>query len=354
MIEQFILMRASTSISFSHIILWNFLSSLDMGGEALTMKAVDFLQALTDQSKYTINRLECAHPSINSPEEPTTADLCYKGINFQFEEPHPENLLMRKLNYDNKNSLFFSTPLFVSDLISVAELLRTLPLDQREGKLKEMISTLNEHLPTSQKTTKNKSLESIAYDHVYLPMMNYNGHKVLSICLDYSICLHSNEKAPFHILIEVENISDTKIETTLPREEEEFKRNSMFKEDGVKNNTSGSLNSNEEDNETISLKLSGETNVANTYDDSDNDADDTHIFQSADPYAGELLRKDGAGPQQLDHKLQAKASSVEESKRLSSAELEKQKLEADNESQRFEYQLARVAKKKPILLRKIF
>ena len=44
---------------------------------------------------------------------------------------------------------------------------------------------------------------------------NYNGHRVLKIDLEYCICLHSNEKAPFHILIEVENISLENIQHTL-------------------------------------------------------------------------------------------------------------------------------------------
>lgn len=56
-------------------------------------------------------------------------------------------------------------------------------------KLKDFITLINADLP----------------NNVYLPMGNRNFHRVLKICNEYSLVLHSNEKAPFHILVEVEN-----------------------------------------------------------------------------------------------------------------------------------------------------
>jgi hypothetical protein len=45
---------------------------------------------------------------------------------------------------------------------------------------------------------------------VYLPMGNRSEHKVLRIVSEYSLVLHSNEKAPFHILVEVESLPERK------------------------------------------------------------------------------------------------------------------------------------------------
>jgi len=60
----------------------------------------------------------------------------------------------------------------------------------RNLKLKEYIQSMNTDLP----------------NNVYLPMGNWNEHRVLWIVPEYSLVLHSNEKAPFHILIEVESL----------------------------------------------------------------------------------------------------------------------------------------------------
>ena len=59
----------------------------------------------------------------------------------------------------------------------------------RNRELKAHISKMNEHLP----------------NNVYLPLENRSGHRVLRVIKDYSLVLHSNEKAPYHILIEVES-----------------------------------------------------------------------------------------------------------------------------------------------------
>jgi len=47
-VEKFILQRASNSPIFAHHILWNFLQSLEAGGESIPMKTLEFLQILTE------------------------------------------------------------------------------------------------------------------------------------------------------------------------------------------------------------------------------------------------------------------------------------------------------------------
>ncbi len=47
-VEKFILQRASNSPNFAHQILWNFLQGLEMGGETIPMKTLQFLQTLTE------------------------------------------------------------------------------------------------------------------------------------------------------------------------------------------------------------------------------------------------------------------------------------------------------------------
>ena len=269
MIEKFILLRASRSVSFAHQVLWNFLSGLDEGREELSMRTVDFLQALTDNGKKAIGSVQNAHlyPSQNKDSR-TLSDkyIIYKGVPFQHEEPLPELGLLSKLNDDGRSSLFFSTPIFISNLLCISEYLKEIPIDQRPVVLKSMIEKMNEHLP----------------NNVYIPIGNFNGHRVLKISLEYSICLHSNEKAPFHILIETENISYANIQNTLLHEAEESK----FASDAFRTNSFGSQESLEED-EKASLRLSSGSNPKDSNEESDDDSN--HVFKFVDRYAENLV-----------------------------------------------------------------
>ena len=149
-IEKFILLRASKSVSFTHIILWNFLANLNFEKDSLSMKTLELLQALADQGKYSIENIQNTHLYPTSYSSSWTDHfIAYKGLNFEFEELRSEISLMNELNKNNQNSLLFSTPLFISDLISISEYLRTLPLDQRSEKLKYLITKLNENLPNN-------------------------------------------------------------------------------------------------------------------------------------------------------------------------------------------------------------
>jgi hypothetical protein len=106
MIEKFILLRASRSVSFSHQVLWNFLSGLGIGDETLSMKTVDFLQALAYHGKNAIQKIQNTHlymytegdanltdkRSLNLPQtDNLNKYTVYKGPKFYHEEPMPEN-----------------------------------------------------------------------------------------------------------------------------------------------------------------------------------------------------------------------------------------------------------------------
>lgn len=330
MVEKFILSRASKSVSFSHQVLWHFFSTLSMGGEALSMKTVDFLQSLTDNGKNAIEKIQNTHlfPDVVIDVKSSSKFLNYKGLNFQHEDPLPEISLMNKLN--TSHNLFFSTPKFISNLISVAEYLRSLSQEQRPEKLAEMIEKLNQDLP----------------NNVYLPMKNFNGHRVLKISTEHAICLHSNQKAPFHILIEVENISFTNLQSSLIHEVEETKRQNHLRGDVILD-TAGSHDSLEDGDENTSLKLSGETAGA-SYEESD-ESDDNHVHPFADHYAEDLLPKGRRATNQLDIKIHHKK--FEESKILYRSNSEDNTSASSGD---IEYQLSRVHKKKPSLLKKIF
>ena len=330
MIEKFILLRASKSVSFSHQVLWNFFSGLDMGGEALSMKTVEFMQHLSDSGKNAIEKIQNTH--LYREEENNSKLMAYKAIAFEHEDPLPENSLMKKLNYDKHRDLFFSTPMFISNMISTAELLRSMPQDQRKDKLLEVIGRINKGLP----------------NNVYMPIKNFNGHRVLKVSLDYCICLHSNEKAPFHILIEVENISLNNIRSSIVHEVEETKRQNTIIRESFVSDTIGSHDSFEDNDESSGLKLSSESNQIASYEDSDDDLDDSHMHPFADHYAEDLLGSEKNTTQQLD--LHINPKKFEESKIMIRSSSEIQATEASS----VDYKLARIVKRKPTLFRRVF
>jgi len=338
MVEKFILLRASRSVSFAHQVLWNFLSNLDEGREELTMKTVDFLQALTDQGRNAIHNVQNAHLYSNSKHEPDLQNMytIYKGLTFQHEDPLPEYSLMSKLNYDSRSNLFFSCPTFISNLLSISEYLRTLPLDQRKEKLKEMLGKINTELP----------------NNVYIPIGNFNGHRVLKINLEYCICLHSNEKAPFLILIETENISYASIQSTLIHEVEESKHaNEALRQESL-----GSQES-QDDDENASLRLSNESTPIDSLDENDYDNDENRIFQFVDHYAENLVGSNGVVQQlelrTINHKRLEEDKGSSDSRISNSTASSLQSNQHSRHSDHFEYQLARVSKRKPSLWKKV-
>jgi hypothetical protein len=216
----------------------------------------------------------------------------------------------------------------------MAEYLRTLAVDQRLSKLKEMILKVNDHLP----------------NNVYIPMKNFNGHRVLKISLDHAMILHSNEKAPFHILIEVENISFSNMQGSLIHELEETKRQNTLMNESLVTETAHSGESVEDGDEMASLRLSNENNPYATHEDSDNSTDENQVNPFIDHYAEDLLEVDNMATNKLNVKINPKR--YEESKIFMHGD------SADNEStdasSNFEYQLARVTKRKPSMWRRVF
>jgi hypothetical protein len=216
----------------------------------------------------------------------------------------------------------------------MAEYLRTLAVDQRLSKLKEMILKVNDDLP----------------NNVYIPMKNFNGHRVLKISLDNAMILHSNEKAPFHILIEVENISFSNMQGSLIHELEETKRQNTLMNESLVTETAHSGESVEDGDELASLRLSNETNPYATHEDSDNSTDENQVNPFIDHYAEDLLEVDNMANNKLNVKINPKR--YEESKIFMHGD------SADNEStdasSNFEYQLARVTKRKPSMWRRVF
>lgn len=217
-------------------------------------------------------------------------------------------------------------------------------MSQRSDSLKDLLKKLNEDLP----------------NNVYIPIKNFNGHRVLNVSLDYCICLHSNEKAPFHILIEVENISLANIQNNLINEIEETKRQNHSNKEAVLKDSNDSQNS-EENDESTSLKLSNENKAITSYEDSDNDSDDSRILPFTDHYAEDILGRDTILTQQLETRHTLKNRKYEESKLLFPIDAERSKTmetlpsikDSKANCEKFEYQLARVSKKKPSLIKKI-
>ena len=109
---------------------------------------------------------------------------------------------------DNKE--FMSAPKLVSDLLFVSDLLKPMEKDLRNEALVNFITEINQNLPcevyipivaldfqyTDDKLKKKKRVKKADNNSV-------RAHRVLSISTDHAFCLHSKERTPFHIFIEV-------------------------------------------------------------------------------------------------------------------------------------------------------
>ena len=107
-------------------------------------------------------------------------------------------------------NLFLSTPKFISDLLFVSELLKPVEKEERNGYLQNLIEEINKNLPANvyipiQQTTTNLpdplfSGKTCVPKEMICPK---RMHRVLKISTDNAFCLHSKERVPFHIIIEV-------------------------------------------------------------------------------------------------------------------------------------------------------
>jgi hypothetical protein len=127
--------------------------------------------------------------------------------------------MMRALsNNMTDHALFLSTPKFISDLLFVSEVLKGIEKPERDGYLKSVIEEINKNLPSNvyipimQETTNlpDPSLSKKARRQSKLGLTLQKQkisatrmHRVLRISPDNAFCLHSKERVPYHIIIEV-------------------------------------------------------------------------------------------------------------------------------------------------------
>lgn len=130
--------------------------------------------------------------------------------------------MMRAIsNNMTEHSLFLSTPKFISDLLFVSEVLKGIEKEERDGYLKQVIEEINKNLPANvyipirQETTnlpdpaflskykKSGKLRQPQPGHIKQRIGPTRMHRVLRISTDNAFCLHSKERVPYHIIIEV-------------------------------------------------------------------------------------------------------------------------------------------------------
>lgn len=117
--------------------------------------------------------------------------------------------MMRGLsNNMTEHPLFLSTPRFISDLLFVSEVLKGIEKDERNAYLKQVIEEMNKclpanvYLPIRQETTnvpERRKKRKGGCQKIGDTQM----HRVLRISTDNAFCLHSKERVPYHIIIEV-------------------------------------------------------------------------------------------------------------------------------------------------------
>ena len=127
--------------------------------------------------------------------------------------------MMRALSNNlSDHGLFLSTPKFISDLLFVSEVLKGIEKPERDGYLKSVIEEINKSLPSNvyipirQETTnlpdpKFGSIKKGIRNSKIMGQRQKIGanrmHRVLRISDSNAFCLHSKERVPFHIIIEV-------------------------------------------------------------------------------------------------------------------------------------------------------
>jgi hypothetical protein len=123
---------------------------------------------------------------------------------------HDQQVIRALTNNMTDNNEFMSAPKLVSDLLFVSDLLKPMEKELRNDALVNFITEINRNLPcevyipivpldfqyTDTKLKKKKRVKKVETCLV-------KPHKILSISTDHAFCLHSKERTPFHIFIEV-------------------------------------------------------------------------------------------------------------------------------------------------------
>lgn len=109
-------------------------------------------------------------------------------------------------------SRFLSTPKLVSDLLFVSDLLKQVEQTKRNYYLGELIEEINKNLPANvyipikastiydfNANLKDgvKKVKRASQDGTYVM------HRVLGLSTDYAFCLHSKERVPYHVILQV-------------------------------------------------------------------------------------------------------------------------------------------------------
>ena len=118
--------------------------------------------------------------------------------------------------------LFLSTPKFISDLLFVSEVLKPIEKDQRDDYLKHIIGEMNKNLPANVYIPIQQETTNLPNPHIRNNKKRIKEvvtptrmHRVLRISDENCFCLHSKERVPYHIIIEVaydpEEIGDSEV-----------------------------------------------------------------------------------------------------------------------------------------------
>lgn len=115
-----------------------------------------------------------------------------------------------------EHALFLSTPKFISDLLFVSEVLKGIEKEERDAYLIQVLDEINKNLPSNvyipiyQETTNlYESKRSKRQRRRSNKIGPHRMHRVLKISTSNAFCLHSKERVPFHVIIEVSYDPDT-------------------------------------------------------------------------------------------------------------------------------------------------
>lgn len=241
-LKEWLLQKSRQSLKFAHLMFWCILASMD-DSQSIQMsqhknrEVWDVLHQLISSHDVHDNSLEYQEDEFfqsfilpkNVPKSSDQIDgeaeasdtggsSSYNYGNVQKIETHArmvrfDQQMMRALS-DNmsKHSLFLSTPKFISDLLFVSEVLKSIEKEDRKDYLKSVLDEINKNLPSNvyipiyQETTniptakKHRKHPHKATAKKILPQ---RMHRVLRISTDNAFCLHSKERVPYHVVIEV-------------------------------------------------------------------------------------------------------------------------------------------------------
>ena len=110
-------------------------------------------------------------------------------------------------NNMTEHPLFLSTPRFISDLLFVSEVLKGIEKDDRNAYLAQVIGEMNKCLPANVYIPIRQASTNVPKRHSKKRRNGRIGetqmHRVLRISTENAFCLHSKERVPYHIVIEV-------------------------------------------------------------------------------------------------------------------------------------------------------